>query len=246
MCIRDRAYTFQIYFDFSGYSDMAIGLGKMFGFTFMENFENPYTSRSITEFWKRWHISLGNWMRRYLYIPLGGNRVGTNSRLYFNLWLVFVLSGLWHGAAWTFVIWRIYHGLWLVAERMFLSKVFKKFGTISVIITFIIVVIGWIFFRAETVGEAFSFIGHMFKGYQTEVDHLFLSNKVKVAFLAATLFSFFTLLPYGKRIQDNLFMKEDKHVLTHASLTIFSIALFVLAVASITSSSFNPFIYFRF
>lgn len=240
------AYTFQIYFDFSGYSDMAIGLGKMFGFTFLENFDNPYTSRSITEFWKRWHISLGNWMRRYLYIPLGGNRVETSSRLYFNLWLVFVLSGLWHGAAWTFVLWGIYHGLWLVAERMFLSKFLKRLGIFSVIITFLIVVIGWVFFRAETVGQAFSFIGHMFKGYTTEVDHVFLSNKVKIAFAAAALFSVFTLLPHGKIIQDHLFMKEHKHFIVHASLTLAGILLFVLAVASITSSSFNPFIYFRF
>jgi alginate O-acetyltransferase complex protein AlgI len=240
------AYTFQIYFDFSGYSDMAIGLGKMFGFTFMENFDDPYTSKSITEFWKRWHISLGNWMKRYLYIPLGGNRVETNGRLYFNLWLVFVLSGLWHGAAWTFVIWGIYHGLWLVLERMFFLKTLKKIGPLSVIISFTIVTVGWVFFRADTTGQAFSYIARMFVFEGTPVDQIFLSNKIKFTFGLAFLFSFFTLLPFGKRLQDQLFMKADKKFLAHASVTTLSIVLFALAVASITSSSFNPFIYFRF
>jgi alginate O-acetyltransferase complex protein AlgI len=117
------AYTFQIYFDFSGYSDMAIGLGRMFGFRFPENFTNPYTSGSITEFWRRWHMTLGNWMRNYLYIPLGGNKVNSYSRMYFNLWLVFIASGFWHGAAWTFIFWGIYHGLWLILERAFLLKI---------------------------------------------------------------------------------------------------------------------------
>src|SRR3984957_349801 len=116
------AYTFQIYFDFSGYSDMALGLGRMMGFKFPENFNNPYISQSITEFWRRWHISLGNWMRNYLYIPLGGNRVKSSSRLYFNLWIVFIASGLWHGASWNFVIWGAWHGTFLVMERIFLNK----------------------------------------------------------------------------------------------------------------------------
>jgi len=115
------AYAFQIYFDFSGYSDMAIGIGRMIGFDFPENFNNPYISRNITEFWRRWHITLGRWMRDYLYIPLGGNRVST-MRLYFNLWVVFLISGLWHGAAWNFVIWGAFHGLFLVMDKLFLLK----------------------------------------------------------------------------------------------------------------------------
>jgi len=240
------AYTFQIYFDFSGYSDMAIGLGKMFGFTFMENFEDPYTSQSVTEFWKRWHISLGNWMKRYLYIPLGGNRVESNSRLYFNLWLVFVLSGLWHGAAWTFVVWGIYHGLWLVLERIFLLQYFKKIGRISTIITFLIVAIGWVFFRSESLGEAFSYIGRMFTYHESRTDHIFISNKMNMAFALAIFFSFIAALPIGKRWQDQLFMNKEKGFLAHASLTVLCLALIGLSVASITSSSFNPFIYFRF
>ncbi|MFA6950343.1 MAG: MBOAT family O-acyltransferase, partial [Lentimicrobiaceae bacterium] len=122
------AYTFQIYFDFSGYSDMAIGIGKMIGFKFPENFNSPYVSQSISEFWRRWHISLGAWMRNYLYIPLGGNRVATKRRLYFNLWFVFLASGLWHGASWSFVLWGAYHGFFLVLERGFLLKVYEKIG----------------------------------------------------------------------------------------------------------------------
>ncbi|MCD4735918.1 MAG: MBOAT family protein, partial [Bacteroidales bacterium] len=121
------AYAFQIYFDFSGYSDMAIGLGRMMGFDFPENFRNPYISQSITEFWRRWHITLGKWMRDYLYIPLGGNR-GSGMRTYFNLWVVFLISGLWHGAAWNFVLWGVFHGFFLVMERLFLLKFYVRAG----------------------------------------------------------------------------------------------------------------------
>src|ERR1700722_17942588 len=137
------AYTFQIYFDFSGYSDMAIGIGNMIGFKFPENFNNPYTSQSITDFWRRWHMSLGRWMKNYLYIPLGGNRAG-KTRLYFNLWLTFLISGLWHGASWSFVLWGAYHGVFLVLERIFLLKIYARLGKlVSTIITFILVAIGW-------------------------------------------------------------------------------------------------------
>ena len=133
------AYTFQIYFDFSGYSDMAIGLGKMMGFRFPENFNDPYTSRSVTEFWKRWHMTLGNFIMNYLYIPLGGNRKG-KGRMYFNLWLCFLLSGLWHGASWNFVLWGAFHGLFICADKLFLKNALKKIGTLpSVVITFFLV-----------------------------------------------------------------------------------------------------------
>ena len=157
------AYTFQIYFDFSGYSDMAIGIGKMIGFRFPENFNNPYVSGSITEFWRRWHITLGNWMRNYLYIPLGGNRVESTTRLYFNLWLVFLASGLWHGASWSFIIWGAYHGLFLVMERSFLNTFYQKIGRwFSIPLTFLVVVIGWVFFRIEHFQDAFTFLQTMF------------------------------------------------------------------------------------
>ena len=165
--IGSLSYTFQIYFDFSGYSDMAIGIGKMLGFKFPENFNNPYNSGSITEFWRRWHITLGTWMKNYLYIPLGGNKVSSTSRLYFNLWLVFILSGFWHGAAWTFIFWGIYHGIFLILERMFLLNLYKKMGRfIPVVITFVIASIGWIFFRADSFAFA--------KGLVLKLFHLIL------------------------------------------------------------------------
>ncbi|MEM9022100.1 MAG: MBOAT family protein, partial [Bacteroidota bacterium] len=157
------AYTFQIYFDFSGYSDMAIGLGRIMGFRFPENFNHPYISQSITEFWRRWHITLGAWMRDYLYIPLGGSRVSSPSRLYFNLWFVFLVSGLWHGASWNFVLWGAYHGLFLILDRLFLMKLYARIGRLpSVAITFFLVVIGWVFFRLEDLDQALAFIGVLF------------------------------------------------------------------------------------
>ncbi|MFC2121926.1 MBOAT family O-acyltransferase, partial [Bacteroidota bacterium] len=144
------AYTFQIYFDFSGYSDMAIGLGKMMGFSFPENFNSPYTSTSISEFWRRWHMTLGGFMRDYLYIPLGGSKVSTKSRLFFNLWIVFLLSGLWHGASWNFIVWGAYHGLFLILDRIFLIKFLNKIGRIpGTLITFFVVIMGWVVFRLE-------------------------------------------------------------------------------------------------
>ena len=143
------AYTFQIYFDFAGYSDMAIGLGRIMGFKFPENFDNPYTSRSITEFWRRWHKTLGAFIMNYLYIPLGGNRKGMG-RMYLNLWLCFLLSGLWHGASWNFVVWGALHGLFICADKLFLNKIMKKIGTVpSVLLTFLTVTVIWMFFRIE-------------------------------------------------------------------------------------------------
>ncbi len=155
-------HTFQIYFDFSGYSDMAIGLGQMMGFRFPENFNNPYTAVSITDFWRKWHITLGNWMRNYLYIPLGGNRVNSKLRLLLNLWIVFLASGLWHGAAWGYVIWGAYHGFFLVIERSFLGKWLNKLGKVSFIYTFLVVLVGWVFFRTEHLHASIHYLQRMF------------------------------------------------------------------------------------
>lgn len=237
------AYTFQIYFDFSGYSDMALGIGKMIGFKFPENFNNPYTSASITEFWRRWHISLGAWMRNYLYIPLGGNRVKT-TRLYFNLWFVFLASGLWHGASWSFVFWGAYHGLFLVLERLILLKVYEKIGRIpALLITFFIVIIGWVFFRIENIHEAFVFIRQMFRfvpgtSYAIDTEFLFF-------FVVAAFFSFFVLLPYGKKIQDALY-HEDYPLRRYLIMGVAAFCLILVCISSITAFGFNPFIYFRF
>ncbi len=238
------AYTFQIYFDFSGYSDMAIGIAKMIGFKFPENFNNPYTSKSITEFWRRWHISLGNWMRNYLYIPLGGNKVKNKSRLFFNLGLVFIVSGLWHGASWCFVIWGIYHGIFLILERIFLKKILDKLGgVLSTFFTFLLVSIGWVFFRVEKVENAIIYIKRLFSFDNFKLETF--EGEFYIFFCLAILFSFFTCFNIGQKIQDKLFFKKYSDRF-HLIIATVSIVLFLLSVSSITSLGFNPFIYFRF
>lgn len=237
------AYTFQIYFDFSGYSDMAIGLGKMMGFRFPENFNDPYTSRSVTEFWKRWHMTLGNFIMNYLYIPLGGNRKG-KGRMYFNLWLCFLLSGLWHGASWTFVLWGAFHGLFICADKLFLKNALKKTGTIpSVIITFFLVAMGWVLFRVDTAADAGSFYKALFAfngGLTVAGDAQFWCT-----FALAVVFSFLTLIPFGQRLQDSIFADSYSKPLSWTMFAI-TLVLFILSAGSLCVSDFNPFIYFRF
>ncbi len=238
------AYTFQIYFDFSGYSDMAIGIAKMIGFNFPENFNNPYVSKSITEFWRRWHISLGAWMKNYLYIPLGGNKVATKRRLYFNLWLVFLVSGLWHGASWSFIIWGAYHGLFLVLERGFLHKVYERIGKLpSTIITFFIVVIGWVFFRVDKVADAFTFLKKLF-AFNFHSSSSF-DSEFYTFFIIAIIFSFFVYFNKGQKIQDSLYF-INYTIKKHFAMLTISVILLILCISSITAFGFNPFIYFRF
>ena len=237
------SYTFQIYFDFSGYSDMAIGLGKMMGFKFPENFNDPYTSRSVTEFWKRWHMTLGNFIMNYLYIPLGGNRKG-RGRMYLNLWLCFLLSGLWHGASWTFVLWGAFHGLFICADKLFLKDLLKKAGKWpAVILTFFVVNMGWVLFRVDTAADAGGFYQALFafKGGLTQpADLLFWFT-----FGLAVVFSFLTLFKGGQRLQDTIFAD---HYSKGLSWTMFAICLvlLILSAGSLCVSDFNPFIYFRF
>ena len=237
------AYTFQIYFDFSGYSDMAIGLGKIIGFRFPENFNNPYISQSITEFWRRWHISLGNWMKNYLYIPLGGNKVSRN-RLYFNLGIVFIASGFWHGASWSFIFWGAYHGFFLVIERLFLGGVLSKIGKIpAIVFTFLMVNFGWVFFRVEKIKDAFRFIKHMLiphTGWHFQPDAEFLFWMAM-----AVLFSFFAMSKRTQQVQDKIYFAQYG-IARHVLVFIIALSLFVLSLSSITSFGFNPFIYFRF
>lgn len=238
------AYTFQIYFDFSGYSDMAIGIGKMIGFKFPENFNNPYISRSITEFWRRWHMTLGRWMRDYLYIPLGGNRVGSTWRLYFNLWVVFLISGLWHGASWTFVVWGAYHGLFLILDRLFLIKFFDKIGKFpSIAITFLLAIIGWVFFRSETLTYAFDFIGRMFAFDMAGIEYF--DREFWTMLIIAAVFSFITAFRFGLNIENKVFFAEYTKS-RYFIMAVIAIILLIICVASITASGFNPFIYFRF
>jgi alginate O-acetyltransferase complex protein AlgI len=239
------AYTFQIYFDFSGYSDMAIGLGRILGFKFPENFNNPYISQSITEFWRRWHMSLGRWMKNYLYIPLGGNRVNSKWRLYFNLWVVFLLSGLWHGASWSFVFWGAYHGAFLVMERGFLIRAFERTGKLfRTLFTFLIVLIGWVFFRVDRISDAFTYLHKMF-AFNFSADAINPDKEFYFFFCVAVLFSFFVYFNRLQKIQDALYAFQ-RSVKSHVILTIFSILLLIFSISYITASGFNPFIYFRF
>lgn len=237
-------YTFQIYFDFCGYSDMAIGLGKILGFRFPENFNNPYVASSITEFWRRWHMTLGAWMKNYLYIPLGGNRTDSKLKLYFNLWIVFLVSGLWHGPSWNFIIWGAYHGFFLVLERAFLLKIYSKISsTISMLITFFIVTIGWLFFRTENIDNVFSYIEKMmsFDGVGMNQSNLHFN----AIMTTAVFFSFITVFPFGKKLQDFLY----RDILSKRQtiyLYMIILPLLVLCISSITGFGFNPFIYFRF
>lgn len=238
------AYTFQIYFDFSGYSDMAIGLGKMMGFRFPENFKNPYTSGSVNEFWRRWHITLGVWMKNYLYIPLGGNK-GSNSKLYRNLIIVFLLSGLWHGASWNFVLWGAYHGMFLILERLFLLRVFEKLGKfISVPITFIIIITGWVIFRNEDLNYGLSVIKQMYSfnffdgKFAMNNDFIFMAT-------VALLFSFFAITKPTQQIQEKIYGESFSN--SGKWLAVFvSISLFYISLSYISALDFNPFIYFRF
>lgn len=239
------AYTFQIYFDFSGYSDMAIGLGKMIGFHFPENFNSPYISRSISEFWRRWHITLGNFMKDYLYIPLGGNRVQSKFRLFLNLGFVFLLSGLWHGASWNFIVWGAYHGTFLILDRLFLLKFLQKLGKIpATIITFLIVMVGWVIFRLESLAKIKVFLKSLFSFHSSSEFNTIPAFGLIV--LLAVIFSFIVSFKGGRKLEEYFFYKKKYPLKDHIILTSFSILLFILAISSITSSGFNPFIYFRF
>ena len=239
------AYTFQIYFDFSGYSDMAIGLGKIMGFSFPENFNNPYTATSITDFWRRWHMTLGQWMRDYLYIPLGGNKVNSVGRLYFNLIFVFLVSGLWHGASWNFVFWGGFHGVFLILDRLFLIKLMSKLGKLPKIsLTFFLVMIGWVFFRIEDMDMALSYTQKLFDLSDLSVQNI--SSEFILIAIFATLFSYITLFKFGQRLEHFIFYKAGYSKLQYGYLTALSLALFIISVSKITTADFNPFIYFRF
>ncbi|WP_111937489.1 MBOAT family O-acyltransferase [Clostridium paraputrificum] len=236
------AYTFQIYYDFSGYSDMAIGLGKMFGFSFLENFNYPYISKSISEFWRRWHISLGSWFRDYVYFPLGGSRVDTKKRLLFNLFVVWFLTGIWHGANWTFIIWGIMYFVLISIEKLIgFEKKFNKLSFIKHIYTMFFVILGWVIFRASNITEAFSYMGKMFGVRASGIfDAYFYLNIVEnlIFIIIATIFS----TPIYKII--NKKVKENKFI---APIYVMGmLILFIVAISYILKGAYNPFIYFNF
>lgn len=236
------AYTLQIYFDFSGYSDMAIGLGRIFGFHFLENFDYPYISKSVTEFWRRWHISLSTWFRDYVYIPLGGNRVNKFKWIR-NIILVWLLTGLWHGAAWNFIIWGIYYGLLLLFEKLFFDRILKKLPTIiNWLYTFIIVMIGWMIFRSNSLNELLLFIKTMFVYKQTDWLTILADNLSTFNALMFVLPAFILSFPILKKIKEKYSGKTIYIILTNILL----LMLFIMCIVYLTSSSYNPFIYFRF
>ncbi len=236
------AYTLQIYFDFSGYSDMAIGLGRIFGFHFLENFNYPYIATSITEFWRRWHMSLGTWFRDYLYIPLGGSRCG-KARTILNIFIVWALTGIWHGANLTFVIWGLFYFVLLIIEKA--SGIVKEHGkTISIfkwVYTMFFVVLGWVIFRAESLSDASSFLKSLF-GLSGNVflDGAFWGwfSQNLILIILGIVFSTPFIKHLFKKSQDNWLLRSIK--------TAVICFLFVLSVASLVSNSYNPFIYFNF
>ncbi len=235
------AYAFHIYYDFSGYSDMAIGIGLMLGFRFPENFNFPYISRSITEFWRRWHITLSNWMRDYLYIPLGGNRI-SNRRTYINLCLVFLISGLWHGAAWTFVFWGIFHGFFLVMDRLFLKKFLGKIGMLpAMLFTFFITLLAWVLFKSNSFSQSMDFYSVLFSSKESTLQFSFY---FWVLFVIAAIIA---MLPGILQIENKL-----NHIYKTTSFpsfvwkTLATVTLLILCITEIEVSNFNPFIYFRF
>jgi len=236
-------YAFQIYFDFSGYSDMAIGLGKLFGFEFHENFNYPYISRTITEFWRRWHISMSSWFRDYVYIPLGGNR---NGNVYVNLFFVFVLTGFWHGASWQFLIWGLWHGLFLIIERLFKIREIKNKNMFPLryVFTILIVLIGWVFFRSPGLHYAFRYLGIMFGLIHPENEGFtvwyYLTPKVIFLLCLAAAAS----TPLFKYVFS--FFKTRDTVIHKLITTVLILVLFFICIVFVTASSYNPFIYFRF
>lgn len=236
-------YTFEIYFDFSGYSDMAIGLGTMFGFRLPENFNRPYLSRSITEFWRRWHITLGDFMRDYLYIPLGGNRKSVN-KTYINLFIVFMLSGLWHGASWNFVLWGAFHGVWLVIERLFRWQKPVKNVFLRTLITFIIVLHGWVLFDAHSISEAWKHLQDMYRfehfGYLDSKDLLYFNAHVVIAAIITLLGT--------TRLSRIYYLKptQIRNVSVGSAYLLTAGLLFFLSLTHAVTGSFNPFIYFKF
>lgn len=233
------AYMLQIFFDFSGYSDMAIGLGRMFGFEFKENFDHPYIASSIKDFWRRWHISLSSWFKEYLYIPLGGNRKG-KTRTIINKFIVFACTGIWHGANWTFLLWGLYHGAFLMIEEVIPKKNDNKNPALKVlshIYLVFVVMIGFVLFRCDSIGDFGIMIGRMFGAGTADSTMLFMKliNPLNItALIAGIVFS----MPVGGKLKDNKFAKNMSYVA--------AVLAVALAMLCLSSGSYNPFIYFRF
>ncbi|MCY6484120.1 MBOAT family protein [Clostridium aestuarii] len=236
------AFTFQIYFDFSGYSDMALGLGKMFGFNLIRNFNYPYISKSVTEFWHRWHISLGAWFREYLYIPLGGNKKG-RLKQYRNLLLVWLLTGLWHGSNWNFIFWGLYFGVFVTIEKIFLLKWLKNKPMAGHIYTMLVVIIGWVLFEFEDITKCIAFIKVMFGFGQ----HLLFNNKALYYFHTNAIL-FIVLIICSTPITKYIVLNVRKKLKMVGSIAIpvsYMLLIFVVT-AYLVNETYNPFLYFKF
>ena len=244
-------YALQLYFDFSGYSDMAIGLGRMFGFKFNENFNYPYISQSVTEFWRRWHISLSSWFRDYLYIPLGGNRYGS-ARTYGNLIFVFFICGLWHGASWSFIFWGLFHGALLVVERLVLNDGLKRaWPAVRHAYLIFVVLIGWVFFRADNLSHAVVYLSAMFGVAQITAAASPLALYLNAEVVLMLLIGVFACMPIFPAVRGQVVaghwkkLATDQPLVAGAQLALY-IGIFSLSVLWLASGTHNPFIYFRF
>ena len=235
-------YTLQIYFDFSGYSDMAIGLGAMFGFEFPENFNYPYVAASVQDFWRRWHMSLSRWFRDYVYVPLGGNRV-SSGRTYVNLVAVFFLCGLWHGASWTFVAWGLYHGAFLVVERLRRRSATTSVTALAHVYALLVVTVGWVFFRADTFGQAAGFLRAMAGFGPARPTAFEPSYYLDPRTIAALVAGAIGATPLPAAVARRLTATGPARVLLEPAALILLLAASVMFIAA---SSYNPFIYFRF
>lgn len=237
------SYTIQIYFDFSGYSDMAIGLGYMFGFKFKENFNYPYTSLSIQEFWRRWHISLSTWFKEYVYIPLGGNRKG-KARTYINLFIVFLLTGIWHGANFTFIVWGLYFGLFLILERAFLGEWLKKnpIKILNWLYMIIVVMVGWVFFRAENIFQAIEYLKQMFSFVEYDNSILTYLSMETIYMLVIAI----ALAGFVQRGLQSKYLKIKDNTVVVITDYVIQIGLLALCVLALIGGTYNPFIYFQF
>jgi len=242
------AYTLQIYFDFSAYSDMAIGLGHMFGFNFLENFNYPYIADSVTDFWRRWHISLSTWFRDYVYIPLGGNRC-SKARHIFNLMVVWSLTGLWHGANWTFIVWGMYFGVLLILEKYVLHKVLPKIpSVIRHIVTLLIVIISWVLFRSDTITDAISYLGVMF-GNSAESDYSRYAFYYIRQYYPEWILGIVAVFPVKKLCEKYIDRHSENtavYIFGQFAPKLLAVIVFVLGYFKLVSGSFNPFIYFQF
>ncbi len=238
------SYMLQVYFDFSGYSDMAIGLGKIFGFKFLENFNYPFISRSITEFWRRWHMSLGSWLRDYVYIPMGGNRV-KRGRMFVNIFTVWMLTGLWHGAEWNFVVWGLYFGVLLTLEKFFLRKYIEKSKILGHIYLLFFVSISFAIFSANSMHTAIEYIkGMLGIGNVSLISDAFLFNLRNYGFVM--IVSAFAATPLPKLLVEKLREKKISGIIIDILEIPILLALLVLATAYLADGAFNPFLYFRF